>query len=49
MSRRGELLRLPVTFAEEPALSFDVQVDPSAFGMAPSHRERWLVPEQSGR
>ena len=48
VARRGDLVRLPVTFAEEPELSFAVQVDPLAAGMALSHREGWLGPDSSG-
>jgi predicted metalloprotease with PDZ domain len=44
VARREQLLRLPVTFAEEPARRWRLEPDPPATGAQQQQRARWLQP-----
>lgn len=49
LARREELLRLPVTFGEEPAEDrWKLQPDPEASAEQEAHRARWLGPGPEG-
>ena len=43
VSRRGELRRVPVTFAEEPSASWSLEIDPKASPAAAKRRDAWLA------
>jgi len=44
VARRDQLLRLPMTFAEEPARRWRLEMDPSATDAQRQQRTRWLQP-----
>jgi predicted metalloprotease with PDZ domain len=45
VSRRGKLLKLPVTFGEEPRISWRLEVDPGATSVQKAALEKWLSGE----